>query len=81
MIKENNETILQKPKKIILFFLQNRNIENRQEFDICNRDSLKNECLFKLYLSIKTTVKEVIRLIAEHIEYPQQQIIIQRPSR
>ena len=80
MIKENNETILQKQKKWF-YFLQNRNIENRQEFDICNRDSLKNECLFKLYLSIKTTVKEVIRLIAEHIEYPQQQIIIQRPSR
>jgi hypothetical protein len=57
-----------------------RNIENRQEFDVCNRDSLKNECLFKLYLPMKTTIKEVIRLIAERIEYSEQQIILQKPS-
>ncbi|CAF0790082.1 unnamed protein product [Adineta ricciae] len=57
-----------------------RNIENRQEFDVCNRDSLRNECLFKLYLPMKTTIKEVIRLIAERIEYSQEQIILQKPS-
>ncbi len=57
-----------------------RNVENRQEFDVCNRDSLRNECLFKLYLPMKTTIKEVIRLIAERIEYSQQQIILQKPS-
>ncbi|CAF4818426.1 unnamed protein product, partial [Rotaria socialis] len=57
-----------------------RNIGNRQEFDVCNRDSLRNECLFKLYLPIKTSVKEVIRLISERIEYSHQQIILQKPS-
>ncbi len=57
-----------------------RNIENRQEFDVCNRDSLRNESLFKLYLPMKTTIKEVIRLIAERIEYSQEQIVIQKPS-
>lgn len=55
-------------------------MENRQEFDVCNRDSLRNETLFKLYLPIKTTVKEVIRLISERIEYSQNQIILQKPS-
>ncbi len=65
--------------KIDFFFVW-RNIENRQEFDVCNRDSLRNECLFKLYLPMKTTIKEVIRLIAERIEYSQQQIILQKPS-
>lgn len=29
---------------------------------------------------MKITVKEVIRLIAERIEYSQQQIILQKPS-
>jgi hypothetical protein len=29
---------------------------------------------------MKTTIKEVIRLIAERIEYSQQQIILQKPS-
>ncbi len=64
-----------------LRFVLNRNIENRQEFDVCNRDSLRNDCLFKLYLPMKTTIKEVIRLIAERIEYSQQQIILQKPSK
>lgn len=58
-----------------------RNIENRQEFDVCNRDSLNNECLFKLYLPMKTTIKDIIRLIAERIEYSQEQIILQKPSK
>jgi hypothetical protein len=57
-----------------------RNIENRQEFDVCNRDNPRHESLFKLYLSIKTAIKEVIRLIAERIEYSEEQIIIQKPS-
>ena len=57
-----------------------RNNENRQEFDVCNRDNLRQESLFKLYLPMKTSVKEVIRLIAERIEYPQEQIILQKPS-
>lgn len=55
-----------------------RNLESRQEFDICNRDSLRNECLFKLYLPLKTSIKEVIRLISERIEYSEEQIIIQK---
>jgi len=58
-----------------------RNLENRQEFDVCNRDNLRNECLFKLYLPLKTSIKEVIRLISERIEYSEQQIIIQKPSK
>jgi hypothetical protein len=29
---------------------------------------------------MKTTIKEVIRLIAERIEYSSQQIILQKPS-
>jgi hypothetical protein len=29
---------------------------------------------------MKTTIKEVIRLIAERIEYSEQQIILQKPS-
>ena len=58
-----------------------RNNENRQEFDVCNRDNLRHECLFKLYLPMKTTVKDVIRLIAERIEYSEEQIILQKPSR
>jgi hypothetical protein len=58
-----------------------RNNENRQEFDVCNRDNLRHECLFKLYLPMKTTVKDVIRLIAERIEYSQEQIILQKPAR
>jgi len=58
-----------------------RNLENRQEFDVCNRDSWRlNEVLFKLYLPMKTTIKDVIRLIAERIEYSQEQIILQKPS-
>ncbi|CAF0809444.1 unnamed protein product [Rotaria sp. Silwood1] len=53
---------------------------SRQEFHVCNRDNLRNECLFKLYLSLETSIKEVIRLIAERINYPEQQIIIQKFS-
>lgn len=64
----------------ICFFPFCRNIENRQEFDVCNRDSLRNDCLFKLYLPMKTNIREVIRLIADRIEYSQQQIILQKPS-
>lgn len=65
------------PIKIIFFFRTN---ESRQEFDVCNRDNLKMDSLFKLYLPMKTAVKEVIRLIAERIEYSQEQIILQKPS-
>lgn len=64
-----------------LAFSSLRNLANRQEFDVCNRDNLTNECLFKLYLPLKTSVQEVIRLIAERIEYPEQQIIIQKPAK
>jgi hypothetical protein len=76
--KSNNSFYILHKK---LGFVLNRNIENRQEFDVCNRDSLRNECLFKLYLPMKTTIKEVIRLISERIEYSQQQIILQKPSK
>jgi len=58
-----------------------RNLSSRQEFDVCNRDNLRNECLFKLYLPLKISIKEVIRLIAERIEYSEQQIIIQKVSK
>jgi len=57
-----------------------RNLHSRQEFDVCNRDSLRNETLFKLLLPLKTSIKELIRLIAERIEYPEEQIIIQKSS-
>jgi hypothetical protein len=57
-----------------------RNLENRQEFDVCNRDSIRTDSLFKLYLPLKTSIKEVIRLIAERIEYSEEQIIIQKSS-
>lgn len=76
--KSNNSFYILHKK---LRFVLNRNIENRQEFDVCNRDSLRNECLFKLYLPLKISIKEVIRLIAERIEYSEQQIIIQKVSK
>jgi hypothetical protein len=70
---------------MIFFFLSFlliafRNLHGRQEFDVCNRDSLRNETLFKLLLPLKTSIKELIRLIAERIEYPEEQIIIQKSS-
>ena len=57
-----------------------RNLENRQEFDVFNRDNSLTESLFKLNLPLKTSVKEVIQLISQRIEYPAEQIIIQKPS-
>ncbi|CAF4419895.1 unnamed protein product, partial [Adineta steineri] len=57
-----------------------RNLSSRQEFDVYNRDSLRNECLFKLFLPLKTSIKHVIQLIAERIEYSEEQIIIQKSS-
>ncbi|CAF2363743.1 unnamed protein product [Rotaria sp. Silwood2] len=57
-----------------------QNLFNRQEFHFCNRDNLRNECLFKLYLPLETSIKEAIRLIAERINYPEEQIIIQKSS-
>ncbi|CAF0851576.1 unnamed protein product [Adineta steineri] len=57
-----------------------RNLSSRQEFDVYNRDSLRNECLFKLFLPLKTSIKHVIQLIAERIEYSEDQIIIQKSS-
>ncbi|UJR25412.1 hypothetical protein I4U23_006759 [Adineta vaga] len=57
-----------------------RNLVDRQEFDVYNRDSLHNEYLFKLFLPMKTSIKDVIRLIAERIEYPEQQIVVQKFS-
>ena len=53
----------------------------RQQFDVCNRDSHRSEILFKLLLPPKTSIKEVIRLIAERISYPEEQIIIQKTSK
>ena len=52
-----------------------------QLFDVCNRDSHRSETLFKLSLPVKTPVKEVIRLIAERIAYPEEQIVIQKTSK
>ncbi|CAF1194604.1 unnamed protein product [Adineta ricciae] len=57
-----------------------RNLLHRQEFDVYNCDNTQNECLFKLYLPMKTSIKTAIRAIAERIEYPEQQIIIQKCS-
>ncbi|CAF1189871.1 unnamed protein product [Rotaria sordida] len=57
-----------------------QNLFSRQEFHVCNRDNLRNECLLKLYLPLETSIKEVIRLIAERINYPEQQVIIQKSS-
>ena len=58
-----------------------RNNENRQEFDVCNRDNLRQESLFKLFLPLKTSVREVIRLIAERIEFSEEQIILQKSTK
>jgi len=57
-------------------FFTNR--QNRQEFDVLNEDNFHNETLFKLFLPLKTPIKEVIRLISERIEYPAEQILLQR---
>ncbi|CAF2151409.1 unnamed protein product [Rotaria magnacalcarata] len=55
-----------------------QNFSNRQEFYFLNLDNLRNDYLFKLYLPMETSIKEIIRLIAERINYPEQQIIVQK---
>ena len=60
-----------------------RSLSNRQEFHVFNfnRNSLKNQCLLKLNISLETSIQEVIRLIAQHIQHSEQQIIIRKFSK
>lgn len=62
-------------------FLRVRNRTTCQQFDVCNRDNYRGETLFKLFLPLKTSVKDVIRLIAERIAYPEEQIVIQKTTK
>lgn len=75
-----NENLRRKRNEQTFSSFSRRNNENRQEFDVCNRDNLRQESLFKLYLPLKTSVKDVIRLIAERIEFSEEQIILQKSS-
>lgn len=61
--------------------MHSRNFQGRHEFDIYNRDSAQNECLFQLYVPLKTTIKDVIRAIAERIDYPADQIVIHKTQK